>query len=479
PEYSLALWHGFTPPFVMSLVAIVGGVLVHLALRGPQRRGRLADPPGLARFNGRRAFETTLVAATRFARAMLRVLGTRRLQVQMLAIVGVAGALALAAARAEPLTWGERPRLPASPAFALLCLVGIVCAVGAAAKAKFHRLVAITLMGGAGLVTCLTFVWFSAPDLALTQVIVEVVTTILFLLGLRWLPMRLEDAPGHDRLRDRLRRARDLLLAIGAGGGLAALSYAMLTRPAPHSISPFFLSRSLPEGGGANVVNVMLVDFRAFDTLGEITVLGAVALTVFALLRRFRPARESVAPPRQQMRLPPDVVTDLVKPREADVTQRGYLMVPAVLAQIVLPLALVLAAHLLLRGHDQPGGGFVAGLVVAVAFLLQYVVAGTLWVEARAGIRPTRWIGFGLLLAVATGLGALAFGHPFLTSHTAHVVLPLVGELHLPSAMAFDVGVFAVVVGATLLILTALAHQSIRAHRRPASGGEPPARRSA
>src|SRR5690606_6048272 len=178
-------------------------------------------------------------------------------------------------------------------------------------------------------------------------------------------------------------------LAIGAGGGLAALSYAMLTRPAPHSISPFFLSRSLPEGGGANVVNVMLVDFRAFDTLGEITVLGAVALTVFALLRRFRPARESVAPPRQQMRLPPDVVTDLVKPREADVTQRGYLMVPAVLAQIVLPLALVLAAHLLLRGHDQPGGGFVAGLVVAVAFLLQYVVAGTLWVEARAGIRPT------------------------------------------------------------------------------------------
>src|SRR5690606_2691983 len=193
-----------------------------------------------------------------------------------------------------------------------------------------------------------------------------------------------------------------------------------------------------------NVVNVMLVDFRAFDTLGEITVLGAVALTVFALLRRFRPARESVAPPRQQMRLPPDVVTDLVKPREADVTQRGYLMVPAVLAQIVLPLALVLAAHLLLRGHDQPGGGFVAGLVVAVAFLLQYVVAGTLWVEARAGIRPTRWIGFGLLLAVATGLGAVAVGHPFLTSHTAHLALPGIGEVHLPSAMAFDLGVFAV-----------------------------------
>src|SRR5690606_18814727 len=118
-------------------------------------------------------------------------------------------------------------------------------------------------------------------------------------------------------------------------------------------------------------------------------------------------------------------------------------------------------------------------LAVAVAFLLQYIVAGTLWVEARAGMRPARWIAFGLLLAATTGLGALVVGHPFLTSHTAHLALPLVGELHLPSAMAFDFVVFAVVVGATLLILTALAHQSIRAHRRPAPAAEPPARGAA
>src|SRR5690606_24644222 len=122
-------------------------------------------------------------------------------------------------------------------------------------------------------------------DLALTQIVVEIVTTTLFLLGLRWLPMRIQEIPTRVTLRDRARRGRDLLLAIGAGSALAALSYAMLTRPAPHSISSFMLSRSLPEGGGSNVVNVMLVDFRAFDTIGEITVLGAVALTVFALLR--------------------------------------------------------------------------------------------------------------------------------------------------------------------------------------------------
>jgi multicomponent K+:H+ antiporter subunit A len=307
--------------------------------------------------------------------------------------------------------------------------------------------------------------WFSAPDLALTQLVVEVVTTMLFLLGLRWLPMRREDAPGEVRLRDRARRARDLLVSVAAGAGLATLSYAMLTRPAPHSISPFFLGRALPEGGGANVVNVMLVDFRAFDTLGEITVLGAVALTAYALLRRFRPPHESIESPQQQRALPADIVTDLVKPSADDDAARGYMMVPAVLARLLLPIALVVAAHLLLRGHDEPGGGFVAGLAVAVAFILQYLVAGTLWVEARESFRPTRWIGVGWLLATLTGLGALAFGYPFLTSHTAHVSLPLLGDVHLPSATFFEFGVFAVVVGATLLILTALAHQSLRAHR--------------
>jgi len=321
-------------------------------------------------------------------------------------------------------------------------------------------------MGGAGLVTCVTFAWFSAPDLALTQIVVEVVTTTLFLLGLRWLPMRIETIRPRVTLRDRARRARDLLLAVGAGGGLAALSYAMLTRPAPHSISPFFLDRALPDGGGTNVVNVMLVDFRAFDTIGEITVLGAVALTVYALLRRFRPPAETIAQPQQQQILPADIVTDLVKPRTVDDAARGYMMVPSIIARLLLPVSLVVAAHFLLRGHNEPGGGFVAGLVVAIAMLTQYIVGGTRWTERHARLNPPRWIGVGLLLAALTGLVAVAAGYPFLTTRTFHATLPLIGDVHLPSATFFDLGVFAVVVGATLLILTALAHQSVRAHGR-------------
>src|SRR4029079_3715003 len=182
-----------------------------------------------------------------------------------------------------------------------------------AISAKFHRLIALIMISGAGLVTCLTFAWFSAPDLALTQLLVEVVTTMLFRLGLRWLPMRLEEAPRRLAFSTTVRRARDLALAVATGAGLSALSYAMLTRPAPQSISPFFLSRALPEGGGANVVNVMLVDFRGFDTIGEISVLGVVALTVYSLLRRFRPPRESARIPRQQSATL-SAMTDLVRP---------------------------------------------------------------------------------------------------------------------------------------------------------------------
>ncbi|MHB1298038.1 MAG: monovalent cation/H+ antiporter subunit A [Gemmatimonadaceae bacterium] len=467
PEYSLTVWHGFTAPFVMSLVAIAGGIVGYLLLRRQQVLGRFGNAPIVEHLNGRRLFDSALMWGTRLSRAALRTVSTRRLQSQMFVLIAVALLLGVLSVRSVPLLWGDRAQLPASPAFVLLWVIGMACAVGAAIQAKYHRLVALTLMGGAGLVTCLTFVWFSAPDLALTQLVVEVVTAMLFLLGLRWLPMRLKEAQLSLTVRDRSRRLRDFLLALGAGSGLAALSYAMLTRPAPQSISPFFLSRALPEGGGTNVVNVMLVDFRAFDTFGEITVLAAVALTVFALLRRFRPPEESIEKPRQQRVLGRDVVTDLVKPRTAKDAARGYLMVPAVLARLLLPVSFVVAAHLLLRGHNEPGGGFVAGLVVAVAFLTQYLVAGTRWVEARVRISPTRWIAFGLLLAAVTGLGAVALGYPFLTTHTAHVTLPLVGEVHLPSATFFDLGVFAVVVGATLLILTALAHQSIRAHHTP------------
>jgi multicomponent K+:H+ antiporter subunit A len=376
----------------------------------------------------------------------------------------VLGVLAGSAALHEGLDWGDRPRVPASTEIVAFWLIGVVCAVAAAWHAKFHRLAALTMLAVVGLVVCLTFVWFSAPDLALTQLVVEVVTTVLFLLGLRWLPKRVAQTDPRIAARAALRRVRDFVLAVVAGSGMAALSYAMLTRPAPHSISPFFLDRALPDGGGANVINVILVDFRGFDTMGEITVLGAVALTVYALLRRFRPPKETSDLPRQQRTA--NAADDLVRPRTATDTAQGYLMVPAVLVRLLLPIAGVIAAWLFLRGHNEPGGGFVAGIVVAIALIAQYMVAGAQWVEARLALNPLRLIAVGLLAAVLTGTGSMLLGYPFLTSHAGHVTLPVIGDVHVPSATFFDVGVFSTVLGSTLLILVALAHQSIRSRRQ-------------
>ncbi|HQR99620.1 MULTISPECIES: monovalent cation/H+ antiporter subunit A [unclassified Polaromonas] len=466
PAYSLAVWHGLNLPLLMSFVAMAGGAALYLLQRRGRALGHLAHTPLLHRFDGQRIFENVLARVSEAGRRSRYLLGTRRLQSQLLLLLVIALAGAAAALWLTPAVRGKRELLAFSPMFAMTWVIGAACAVAAAWQAKFHRLAALMLASGAGLVCCITYIWFSAPDLALTQLAVETVTTVLLLLGLRWLPMRkVAIQPMQTRLRLWGRRGRDLTIAVLAGAGMAALSWTVMTRRFPESISPFFLKRALTEGGGTNVVNVMLVDFRGFDTFGEITVLGVVALTVYALLRRFRPAIESMALPAQQRAQVDDGSSDLLNPRRAVDTAVGYLMVPAVLVRLLLPVSVLVSAYFFMRGHNAPGGGFVAGLVMSIALLLQFIVSGTEWVEEHLRIYPRRWIALGLLLALATGGGAVVLGYPFMTTHTAHLHLPLLGGLHVPSALFFDLGVFAIVLGSTMLILTALAHQSVRSHR--------------
>ena len=455
PEYSLAPWHGFTLPLLMSAFSLTGGVLLYLALQRYLSRGE-DGVPLMPPVDSRSLFDRFLVTVSwRWARLLEALLGTRRLQPQLRWVVAITLIVAFWPTLHRGLTAGSPDSAATDVVLALAWVVGGGCALGAAWQAKFHRLAALILTGGAGLVTCITFVWFSAPDLALTQLLVEIVTTVLILLGLRWLPKRVPYKPTwQGALKALPRRLRDLALAVAAGGGLATIAYAVMTRPLPDTISDYFVTRAYTEGGGTNVVNVILVDFRGFDTLGEITVLGAVGIAVYSLLRRFRPARESMgAPPPQRLQTAQNAADDM--------------LVPAVLMRAMFPAITVFAIYLLMRGHNMPGGGFVAGLTFAVAVILQYMGGGARWAEARLDLDPIRLVGAGLLLAAATGVGAWFFAHPFLTSHTAHVELPIVGELHLPSAFFFDLGVFFLVVGATMLILIALAHQSIRGHRTP------------
>src|SRR5690606_7310726 len=263
------------------------------------------------------------------------------------------------------------------------------------------------------------------PDLALTQLLVEMVSLALLLLGLHYLPAR---SPPERRP---LRRYRDIAIAGAAGLGVAVLAYAMMTRSAsPDATSVEMLARSLPEAYGRNVVNVILVDFRGFDTFGEITVFGIAALVVHALLRRARMAPEKVMP-GPPVKLP----------------------IPADLAQIIFPLTLTVSFFLFLRGHNSPGGGFIAGLTLAVPLLVLYVIQGAASVESRFGFDYIRCIGIGLVIATLTGMAAMVLGAPFLTSGHYYLDLPLLGKIPLASAAAFDVGVYLVVFGGTMLIL--------------------------
>ncbi|MFA5488096.1 MAG: monovalent cation/H+ antiporter subunit A [Candidimonas sp.] len=471
PVYDLRVWHGFNLPLIMSFIAMGGGIALLWLLRH-RHRNRPGKAPLIYRLDGRHTFETLLESLDSLASFVLSWTRSARLQPQLMLIVVIT--LCVATLPLLVGNWLQPERsVELNPFFALMWIAGGACAIAAAALAKYHRPAALLLSGGAGIITCLTFAWLSAPDLALTQLAVEVVTVVLILLGLRWLPPRIER---HERSRKSPviafgRRIRDLVIAVASGMGMTALAYAILTRNAPDGISSFFVEQSLPLGGGSNVVNVILVDFRAFDTYGEITVLGIVALTVYALLRRFRPPPESMALPLAQRQ---PVVTEKLlgefsEPDVKALIPGGVMMVPAILVRLLMPIAALISLYFLLRGHNLPGGGFVGGLIMATVIILQYMVGGTLWVEHRARIHPQYWISIGLLLAGAAATTVWLAQRPFLAALAWDLHLPLVGDVHLSSVLIFDIGVYMLVVGATVLMLVALAHQSLRLYHRRAT----------
>jgi multicomponent K+:H+ antiporter subunit A len=426
PPYYLAIWHGFNLPLAMSVVATVAGLGLYWAL-AREYRLHLHSPAGLT---GRLMFRRTHDAVFGTARAVTRRMGNGSLQryaaLLVLAAV-IAGASPFFGAPLEP---GSLPRLPVN-GVALSAFVVLAVASFGACILHRQRFLALVLVAAAGLVVALAFVYFSAPDLALTQISVEVVTAVLMMMALALLPQRTPEESSAPR------QVRDMVLAGGAGLGLGALAYAAMTRPTD-SIAWYFLEQSVPGGGGTNVVNVTLVDFRGYDTFGEITVLGIAAVGVLAMLDGLRVRRERI---------------------DGDGIPFGGQRFDTTLglaARVLLPFALVVSVYLFLRGHNQPGGGFIAGLVTAVALVMQYMSLGRERAERLLDTNFVRLVGAGIGIAGLTGVAAWWFGRPFLTSAHGHPHLPVIGELPLASAALFDLGVYLTVVGATMLTLSAL-----------------------
>lgn len=431
PAFELAIWHGFNLPLVMSLVALTAGALYYL---GRHRLFALHERY-MPNVSSPAAFERLYRVAVRASRWLLAVSDRRSLQ-QYLVLF-----LALTLALGGWAWWSGPPASLAgqsatSPVDAVAVAALMALCVGALGSTLAHRrrLVAIVYVGVVGLVVALYFIRFAAPDLALTQLSVEVVTIVLLLLALRFVPGTAAPESSVGR------RVRDAALAVLAGTGAAALAYAMLTRPLD-TISGYHIANSVPGGGGSNVVNVILVDFRGFDTLGEITVLAMAALGVHALL--------------DGLRLAPHAG------RAASEADRRPIML-AMLMRPLLPLALAVSVYIFLRGHNLPGGGFIAGLVTGVAVMLQYLASGIRFAEERTRLDYVRVAAAGIAVATLTGLASVALGRPFLTSAHGYVYPPLVGKLEIASAIAFDVGVYLVVVGTVLLVLTELGRLSHR-----------------
>jgi multicomponent K+:H+ antiporter subunit A len=438
PDHHLAIWHGFNLPLLMSAIALVAGVLLYLWLARGRWLHRIESERWFGAFTGRRLFEGSVDRLFGAAGRLTHTLENGSLQRYVALTLGAAIVGAAVVLAGQPVGMGARQLLPASAPAVVLWLL-LLLALALLVRGHHQRFKAVVLVGVVGLVTSLTFIGVSAPDLALTQLSVEVVSTVLLLMGLALLP-----ATSPRESSDR-RRGRDALLALAGGGGMGWLAWLVMTRD-HDSISWYFLEKSLPAGGGTNVVNVILVDFRGYDTFGEITVLGIAALGVYALMQGMRTRRDGA----DAQGLPWTFASQPLLLRVA--------------ASLVLPLALVFTLYIFMRGHNLPGGGFIAGLITAVALVLQFMALGQARAEAmlraRLGRRFIQWIGAGLGIAGLTGIGAFVWGRPFLTSAHGHPHVPLLGELPLASAALFDLGVYLTVVGATLLTVSVLGNAS-------------------
>lgn len=429
----LALWHGFNMPLLMSLIASIGGLIFYFSLAKGGKIREIDLDPYLGRLQGRVAFDLFLKSLLLNSRKFKRWTENGKLQSYILWIVVFSIAIVSLPFLGQGLTTGSR-ELTHAPALAIVLWLLLFSSCWMMLWFHHERIKAVLISGAIGLVVTMVFICFSAPDLALTQITVDVVTTVLLLMSLSLLPQL---TPYESSVS---RRWRDALIAIGGGLGIAWITWLILTRD-HNSISWFFMQQSIPLGGGTNVVNVILVDFRGFDTFGEITVLGIAGIGALCLMDGMRTHGTTMTQGLSYRFNPSPLMLRIT-------------------ASWILPIALVVSLYIFLRGHNLPGGGFIAGLITALALIIQYMTLGQDHAEqllkAKSGRLYEIWIGTGLVIAGLTGLGAWFWGRPFLTSAHFYVSPPILGEMHLATAALFDVGVYITVVGATMLLISVL-----------------------
>ena len=446
PSHGFALWHGFTWPLFMTVIALVAGVLLFLF------RDRIAEI--------QETFPQTVTADDLYHRSML---GIDRIAVEVTArsqrgslpiylgtILVTLSALSLYAL-SKILTWPSYRLFDYWPQL-LICAVMIVAAILAAWSRG--RIRAVLLVGVTGYGLALLFAIGGAPDLALTQVLVETVSLIVFVLVLRKLPRYFTNRPLSSS------RWWRVLLAITVGTVVTLIGLVSVGARVAAPVSELWHEAAYEFGYGKNVVNVALVDTRAWDTFGEISVL-VIAATGVASLIFLRSRINTVATTKQVFASRPD------EP-QADTSPGVWLRAGQTLSPMVRSLVfevttrmlfgvmIVFSIYLLFAGHNWPGGGFAGGLVAGMALIIRYLAAGRHELDEAAPFDAGHLLGGGLLTALFAAVSPMLLGGAVLQSYDLELHIPVLGELHIVSSTIFDVGVYLVVVGMLLDVARSL-----------------------
>ncbi|SDL94210.1 multisubunit sodium/proton antiporter, MrpA subunit /multisubunit sodium/proton antiporter, MrpB subunit [Corynebacterium mycetoides] len=433
----LALWHGFTIPLLLTGVIIGAGALMFwqrdVVAKAQFERPALGDADDV----WDNIIRTLRIASLRLTASTQRGSLTINLATifLVLMVVPLAGLILGPSTDIRMIVWD-------SPWQGMTVVFMSIIAV--AATLQRNRLSGVVMVGLTGFSLALIFALHGAPDLALTQVLVETIVMVVFMLVLRKMPTDLESRSDSDvRLR--------AWLSIGTGLSVVIVAMTAISSRIAEPISGPMPDLAYEIGHGRNAVNVLLVDLRAFDTFGEITVLAIAATGVASLIfgtgSFYRDSRRPV--------LSSSVPRWLSSSVNSETAQNRHMMVEAA-TRILFPSMMLLAAYFFFSGHNAPGGGFAGGLVAALAFALRYLAGGRDEIEEALPVNPEAILGTGLLLSAAAAVAPMFFGYPPLTSGYIEPDLPLIGQVAIPSALLFDAGVSVIVVGLIMHILTSV-----------------------
>jgi multicomponent Na+:H+ antiporter subunit A len=440
--YQLSLWHGVGLPLALSAVVLVAGTGVFL-LRHRLRRARIGWVP---LGNADRVYDAVVHGADMLS---LRVTGvTQRGSIPATQAV-ILSTLVLLPTAALAAGARDRPQFRLWDSSLQLVVGLLIVAAALGATVMRNRLAGVLLVGLAGYGCGVIFALHGAPDLALTQFLVETLTLVVFVLVQRALPA---EAPAENIKRHRWPR---VAMALTVGATVTTLAaYAMAARTGT-SVASVLPDAAYHRGHGANTVNVLLVDIRAWDTLGEVLVLLVAATGVASMV--FRHRRFGAAPRVADAPRPAPATGDVTWLRGSELRDpRHRSLVLEVATRVIFPLIMVLSVYFFFTGHNTPGGGFAGGLTAGLALVLRYLAGGRYELGETLPVDVGKVFGVGLGLSAATAAASLLLGAPVLSSALIEFDLPVLGHVKFVTALFFDLGVYLIVVGLVLDVLRSL-----------------------